>query len=178
MNRNQKPNKKEEIPWGCGVPDVKDKKFQIEGIFSIWLINPVSFYDKPALKFFSAGSWHKSQYRLPAWLTLPFFPTLLPDKPLSGFDHQVCEIFACILGVLICIENIRSAIFADAALQGIHAKIVLDFKVVSDDYVYAIAALVMVMSVGYWLVVRQVDAQSVSSQEAEPCIDLKRGTKT
>jgi uncharacterized membrane protein (DUF373 family) len=40
------------------------------------------------------------------------------------------------------------------ALMAIARKvIVLDFKALTSDYVYATAAVVLAMSIGYWLVV-------------------------
>lgn len=100
---------------------------------------------------------------------------------------DILATFGAFMAVLIAIEIfinitiylrddiIHVKIVMATALMAIARKvIILDFKVISADYVYATAALVLSMSVGYWLVMRHVDARSVSMSEAEPCIDSKR----
>lgn len=104
---------------------------------------------------------------------------------------DILATFGAFMAVLIAIEIfinitiylrddiIHVKIVMATALMAIARKvIILDFKVISPDYVYATAFLVLSMSVGYWLVMRHVDARSVSSSEAEPCIDSERGLKT
>jgi uncharacterized membrane protein (DUF373 family) len=104
---------------------------------------------------------------------------------------DILATFGAFMAVLIAIEIffnitiylrddiIHVKIVMATALMAIARKvIVLDFKVISSDYVYATAALVLAMSVGYCLVVRYVDARPVSCQEAGPCIDSERDPKT
>jgi uncharacterized membrane protein (DUF373 family) len=58
------------------------------------------------------------------------------------------------------------------ALMAIARKvIILDFSVITPDYILATAALVLAMGVGYWLVVKNADARSVLHSEAERCFE-------
>lgn len=101
--------------------------------------------------------------------------------------NDILATFGAFMAVLIAIEifiNITIYLREDiihvkivmaTALMAIARKvIILDFTIITPDYVYATAALVLAMSVGYWLVVRHVYARSVSSSEAEPCIESER----
>jgi uncharacterized membrane protein (DUF373 family) len=100
---------------------------------------------------------------------------------------DILATFGAFMAVLIAIEIfinitiylrddiIHVKIVMATALMAIARKvIILDYKVISPDYMYATAALVLSMSIGYWLVVQRVDARSVSSSEAEHCIDSER----
>jgi uncharacterized membrane protein (DUF373 family) len=58
------------------------------------------------------------------------------------------------------------------ALMAISRKvIILDFKVVEPEYIFATAALVFATSIGYWLVVRYADARAVSHTDVDQCFD-------
>lgn len=105
--------------------------------------------------------------------------------------NDILATFGAFMAVLIAIEifiNITIYLREDiihvkivmaTALMAIARKvIILDFTIITPDYVYATAALVLAMSVGYWLVVRHVYARSVSSGEAEPCIESERVGET
>lgn len=97
---------------------------------------------------------------------------------------DILATFGSFMAVLIAIEIfinitiylrddiIHVKIVMATALMAIARKvIILDFKVITPDYVFATAALVLAMSVGYWLVVRRSDIQTVSRSEAESCIE-------
>ncbi|MFO7913883.1 MAG: phosphate-starvation-inducible PsiE family protein, partial [Desulfotignum sp.] len=49
--------------------------------------------------------------------------------------------------------------------------IILDFEIITPDYIFATAALVFAMSIGYWLVVRYADTRSVLRSQVEKCFD-------
>lgn len=101
--------------------------------------------------------------------------------------NDILATFGAFMAVLIAIEIfinitiylrddiIHVKIVMATALMAIARKvIILDFTIITPDYVYATAALVLAMSIGYWLVVRHGYARSVSSSEAEPCIESER----
>ena len=101
--------------------------------------------------------------------------------------NDILATFGAFMAVLIAIEIfinitiylrddiIHVKIVMATALMAIARKvIILDFTIITPDYVYATAALVLAMSVGYWLVVRHGYTRSVSSSEAEPCIESER----
>jgi uncharacterized membrane protein (DUF373 family) len=90
-------------------------------------------------------------------MTPPFFLLTISD---------ILATFGAFLAVMIAIEIfenltlylredvIHVEIVMATALMAIARKvIVLDFKALSSDYVYATAAVVLAMSIGYWLVV-------------------------
>lgn len=100
---------------------------------------------------------------------------------------DILATFGAFMAVLIAIEifinitiylrddSIHVKIVMATALMAIARKvIILDFKVISPDYVYATAALVLAMSLGYWLVVRHADTQAVSKSDVETCFEDNR----
>ncbi len=103
---------------------------------------------------------------------------------------DILATFGAFMAVLIAIEifinitiylrddSIHVKIVMATALMAIARKvIILDFKVISSDYVYATAALVLAMSVGYWLVVRHADTRAVSKSDVETCVEDYRGNE-
>lgn len=99
---------------------------------------------------------------------------------------DILATFGAFMAVLIAIEIfinitiylrddiIHVKIVMATALMAIARKvIILDFTVITPDYVYATAALVLAMSIGYWLVVRQADTRTVSRSEVEPCVNSR-----
>ncbi len=97
---------------------------------------------------------------------------------------DILATFGAFMAVLIAIEIfinitiylrddvIHVKIVMATALMAIARKvIILDFTVVSPDYIFATAALVFAMSIGYWLVVRYADTRSVLRSEVENCFE-------
>jgi uncharacterized membrane protein (DUF373 family) len=97
---------------------------------------------------------------------------------------DILATFGAFMAVLIAIEIfinitvylrddvIHVKIVMATALMAIARKvIILDFSVVTPDYILATAALVFAMGFGYWLVVKNTDARSVLHSEAERCFE-------
>ncbi len=97
---------------------------------------------------------------------------------------DILATFGAFMAVLIAIEIfinitvylrddvIHVKIVMATALMAIARKvIILDFKVITPDYILATAALVLAMGLGYWLVVKNADARSVLHSEAERCFE-------
>jgi uncharacterized membrane protein (DUF373 family) len=97
---------------------------------------------------------------------------------------DILATFGAFMAVLIAIEIfinitiylrddvIHVKIVMATALMAIARKvIILDFKVVEPEYIFATAALVFAASIGYWLVVRYADARSVSRTDVERCFE-------
>ena len=97
---------------------------------------------------------------------------------------DILATFGAFMAVLIAIEIfinitiylrddvIHVKIVMATALMAIARKvIILDFHVVTPDYIYATAALVFAASIGYWLVVRYADTRSVLRSEVERCFE-------
>jgi uncharacterized membrane protein (DUF373 family) len=97
---------------------------------------------------------------------------------------DILATFGAFMAVLIAIEIfinitvylrhdvIHVKIVMATALMAIARKvIILDFKVVTPDYIFATAALVLAMSIGYWLVVRGAGARTVSKTQVEKCFE-------
>ena len=97
---------------------------------------------------------------------------------------EILATFGAFMAVLIAIEIfinitvylrddiIHVKIVMATALMAIARKvIILDFSVVTPDYILATAALVFAMGIGYWLVVKNADARSVLHSEAERCFE-------
>jgi uncharacterized membrane protein (DUF373 family) len=97
---------------------------------------------------------------------------------------DILATFGAFMAVLIAIEIfinitvylrddvIHVKIVMATALMAIARKvIILDFSVVTPDYILATAALVFAMGFGYWLVVKNADARSVLHSEAEKCFE-------
>jgi uncharacterized membrane protein (DUF373 family) len=97
---------------------------------------------------------------------------------------DILATFGAFMAVLIAIEIfinitvylrddvIHVKIVMATALMAIARKvIILDFSVITPDYILATAALVLAMGVGYWLVVKNADARSVLHSEAERCFE-------
>jgi uncharacterized membrane protein (DUF373 family) len=87
---------------------------------------------------------------------------------------DILATFGAFMAVLIAIEIfinitiylrhdiIHVQIVMATALMAIARKvIILDFKTITPDYMFATAALIFAMSIGYWFVVRNVDAKTV-----------------
>lgn len=98
--------------------------------------------------------------------------------------NDILATFGAFMAVLIAIEIfinitvylrhdvIHVKIVMATALMAIARKvIILDYEMVTPDYIYATAALVFAMSVGYWLVMRHVDTRSVACDEVENCFE-------
>jgi uncharacterized membrane protein (DUF373 family) len=97
---------------------------------------------------------------------------------------DILATFGAFMAVLIAIEIfinitvylrhdvIHVKIVMATALMAIARKvIILDFKVVTPDYIFATAALVLAMSLGYWLVMRHSDTRAVSETQVEQCFE-------
>jgi uncharacterized membrane protein (DUF373 family) len=97
---------------------------------------------------------------------------------------DILATFGAFMAVLIAIEifiNITIYLRDDVvhvkivmatALMAIARKvIILDFNVITPDYIFATAALVFAMGIGYWLVVRYADTRSVLRSEVEKCFE-------
>ncbi len=97
---------------------------------------------------------------------------------------DILATFGAFMAVLIAIEIfinitvylrddvIHVKIVMATALMAIARKvIILDFKVISPAYIFATAALVFAMSIGYWLVASHADARSVLKNQIEKCFD-------
>lgn len=97
---------------------------------------------------------------------------------------DILATFGAFMAVLIAIEIfinitiylrddvIHVKIVMATALMAIARKvIILDFTVVTPDYIFATAALVFAMGIGYWLVVRYANTWSVLRSEVEECFD-------
>jgi len=97
---------------------------------------------------------------------------------------DILATFGAFMAVLIAIEIfinitvylrddvIHVKIVMATALMAIARKvIILDFSVVTPDYILATAALVFAMGIGYWLVVKNADTRAVLHSEAERCFE-------
>ncbi len=97
---------------------------------------------------------------------------------------DILATFGAFMAVLIAIEIfinitvylrhdvIHVKIVMATALMAIARKvIILDYEVITPDYIYATAALIFATSIGYWLVVRHADAHSVACDEVEKCFE-------
>lgn len=98
--------------------------------------------------------------------------------------NDILATFGTFMAVLIAIEIfinitiylrddiIHVKIVMATALMAIARKvIILDFDIITPDYIFATAALVFAMSIGYWLVVSNADTQSVLRSQVETCFD-------
>jgi uncharacterized membrane protein (DUF373 family) len=97
---------------------------------------------------------------------------------------DILATFGAFMAVLIAIEIfinitiylrhdvIHVQIVMATALMAIARKvIILDFQAITPDYMYATAALVLAMGVGYWLVVRNADAKTVYCDQLDGRFD-------
>ncbi len=97
---------------------------------------------------------------------------------------DILATFGAFMAVLIAIEIfinitiylrddvIHVKIVMATALMAIARKvIILDFSLVSPEYMFATAAVVLAMSIGYWLVVRYADTRLVSRSQVEKCFE-------
>lgn len=97
---------------------------------------------------------------------------------------DILATFGAFMAVLIAIEIfinitiylrhdvIHVQIVMATALMAIARKvIILDFQAITPDYMYATAALVLAMGVGYWLVVRNADAKTVYCDQLDGGFD-------
>ncbi|HKK99705.1 MAG TPA: phosphate-starvation-inducible PsiE family protein [Desulfotignum sp.] len=97
---------------------------------------------------------------------------------------DILATFGAFMAVLIAIEIfinitiylrddvIHVKIVMATALMAIARKvIILDFTVISPDYIFATAALVFAMGIGYWLVARYADTHSVKRSQVEKCFE-------
>ena len=95
--------------------------------------------------------------------------------------------FGAFMAVLIAIEIfinitiylrddiIHVKIVMATALMAIARKvIILDLEEITPDYMWATAALVFAMSIGYWLVVKQTEGSTVSCEGPECYEDIQK----
>jgi len=72
-------------------------------------------------------------------------------------------------------DIIHVKIVMATALMAIARKvIILDYDEITPDYIWATAALVFAMSLGYWVVVKQTEASTVSCDELECFEDTQK----
>ncbi len=108
-------------------------------------------------------------------ITPPFMMLTISDMLAS---------FGAFMGVLIAIEIfinitiylrddiIHVKIVMATALMAIARKvIILDFETIGTEYIWATAAVVLSMSIGYYLVVKNTEASSVSCERPQDGID-------
>lgn len=116
-----------------------------------------------------------------AWMLIEKLRT--PPVLLMNIS-DILATFGAFMAVLIAIEifinitiylredTIHVKIVMATALMAIARKvIILDFEVVSSEYVFATAAIVFAMSIGYWLVVRHAETRSVLQDQVEKCFE-------
>jgi uncharacterized membrane protein (DUF373 family) len=97
---------------------------------------------------------------------------------------DILATFGAFMAVLIAIEIfinitiylrhdvIHVQIVMATALMAIARKvIILDFQAITPDYMYATAALVLAMGVGYWLVVKNADGKTVYCDQLDDRYD-------
>lgn len=107
--------------------------------------------------------------------TPPFFMLTISDI-LATFGAFMAVLIAIEIFINITIylrdDVIHVKIVMATALMAIARKvIILDFKVITPDYIFATAALVFATSIGYWLVVRHADTRSVKCGQVERCFE-------
>ncbi len=116
-----------------------------------------------------------------AWVIYEKLTT--PPVMLMSISDMLAT-FGAFMAVLIAIEIfinitiylrddiIHVKIVMATALMAIARKvIILDFSVISPDYIYATAALVFAMAIGYFLVVRYADTRMVLRSQVEKCFE-------
>jgi len=97
-------------------------------------------------------------------LTSPPFMMLTINDILATFGAFMAVLIAIeiFINISIYLRNdvIHVKIVIATALMAIARKvIILDFEKITPDYIWAMAAVVLAMSVGYWLVVKKTDPE-------------------
>ena len=108
-------------------------------------------------------------------LTPPFMMLTISDM-LATFGAFMAVLIAIEIFINITIylrdDIIHVKIVMATALMAIARKvIILDFEEITPDYMWATAALVFATSIGYWLVVRQTEASTVTTCEELGCFE-------
>lgn len=111
-------------------------------------------------------------------LTPPFMMLTISDM-LATFGAFMAVLIAIEIFINITIylrdDIIHVKIVMATALMAIARKvIILDFEQITPDYMWATAALVFAMSIGYWLVVRHTEGSTVSCDELECFEDTQK----
>jgi uncharacterized membrane protein (DUF373 family) len=104
-------------------------------------------------------------------MTPPFMMLTISDL-LASFGAFMAVLIAIEIFINITIylrhDVIHVQIVMATALMAIARKvIILDFKTITPDYMFATALLVFAMGMGYWFVVRNVDAKTVYCDQIE-----------
>lgn len=102
-------------------------------------------------------------------LTPPFMMLTISDM-LATFGAFMAVLIAVEIFINITIylrdDIIHVKIVMATALMAIARKvIILDMEKITPDYMWATAALVFAMSIGYWLVVKHTEAATVSCED-------------
>jgi uncharacterized membrane protein (DUF373 family) len=108
-------------------------------------------------------------------MTPPFMMLTISDM-LATFGAFMAVLIAVEIFINITIylrdDIIHVKIVMATALMAIARKvIILDFEEITPDYMWATAALVFAMSIGYWLVVRHTEASTVTTCEELGCFE-------
>jgi uncharacterized membrane protein (DUF373 family) len=111
-------------------------------------------------------------------LTPPFMMLTISDM-LATFGAFMAVLIAIEIFINITIylrdDIIHVKIVMATALMAIARKvIILDLEEITPDYMWATAALVFAMSIGYWLVVKHTEASRVSCDELECFEDTQK----
>jgi uncharacterized membrane protein (DUF373 family) len=105
----------------------------------------------------------------------PFMMLTISDM-LATFGAFMAVLIAIEIFINITIylrhDVIHVQIVMATALMAIARKvIILDFKMITPDYMFATAMLVFAMSIGYWFVVRNADGKTVYCDELDGNFD-------
>jgi uncharacterized membrane protein (DUF373 family) len=111
-------------------------------------------------------------------LTPPFMMLTISDM-LATFGAFMAVLIAIEIFINITIylrdDIIHVKIVMATALMAIARKvIILDLEEITPDYMWATAALVFAMSIGYWLVVKNTEASTVSCNALECFEDTQK----
>lgn len=114
-------------------------------------------------------------------LTPPFMMLTISDM-LATFGAFMAVLIAIEIFINITIylrdDIIHVKIVMATALMAIARKvIILDLEKITPDYMWATAALVFAMSVGYWLVVKHTETSTVSCDTLECFEDTHKKNK-
>ncbi len=114
-------------------------------------------------------------------LTPPFMMLTISDM-LATFGAFMAVLIAIEIFINITIylrdDIIHVKIVMATALMAIARKvIILDLEKITPDYMWATAALVFAMSVGYWLVVKHTETSTVSCDNLECFEDTQKKNK-
>lgn len=114
-------------------------------------------------------------------LTPPFMMLTISDM-LATFGAFMAVLIAIEIFINITIylrdDILHVKIVMATALMAIARKvIILDLEKITPDYMWATAALVFAMSIGYWLVVKHTEASTVSCDTLECLEDTHKKKK-